>query len=102
MFGRDSLTLGIVTGVIFPVVGYGLLLLIKESLIKGGVLPPIYDTMTSITRTIGVLAICFNLILIQVFNARRYDKSIRGLVFPTLLFVLIWFYMYGSHLFKQI
>lgn len=101
MLSRDSILVGVILGIIFPVVGYAILFYLKEALTSIGVIPQLYSELPSTMRTMAVLAICFNLILIQIFNNRRYEKAIRGLVFPTMIFVIIWFILYGRQLLGQ-
>jgi hypothetical protein len=102
MWGRDSVVSGILLGIIFPLVGYGILWLFFYALLYGGVLPEEYIHSMRAGRTIMVLAICCNIIPLQVFKRRRQDNSIRGIAFPTILFVIVWFIVYGSQLFQSI
>ena len=93
--------LGLIMGALVPVIAYALLLSLKDALISSGVLPQIWETFPSTIRTIGVLAICANLIVIQFFNARRYTNAMRGLIFPTFAFMLLWFVIYGPEIFAN-
>jgi hypothetical protein len=49
-------------------------------------------------RTRALLAICLNIIPVRVFQRRRADRSLQGLVLITLVYAAIWFYYYGSKL----
>ena len=101
MLRRDSFLLGLVLGIIFPIAGYAILFFLKVALTSLGVLPEMYSQLRSTNRTIGVLAICFNLLLVQIFNARKFNNAIRGLVFTTMALILIWFLVYGRQLLNQ-
>lgn len=85
-------------GALVPVIAYALLLSLKDALISGGILPQIWETFPSTIRTIGVLAICANLIVIQFFNSRRFNDAMRGLVFPTFAYIILWFVVYGAEI----
>jgi len=101
IFSKDSLILGILMGAFVPVVAYALLLTLKDALLSGGILPELWDTLPSTIRTIAVLAICANLILIQFFNSRRFTNAMRGLVFPTFAYIILWFVVYGAEIFAK-
>lgn len=48
-------------------------------------------------RTICLIAICLNILPMQVFQRRRQGNSIRGLAIATVLLAGIWvFYFYDS------
>ena len=48
-------------------------------------------------RTICLIAICLNILPMQVFQRRRQGESIRGLAIATVLLAGVWvFYFYDS------
>lgn len=102
MWDRDSILSGVLLGILFPVIGYGILWLFFYTLLHGGVLPEEYAHSLRLGRTIMVLAICCNIIPLNVFKRRRQDNSIRGIVFPTIALVILWFIVYGSQLFQSL
>lgn len=44
--------------------------------------------------TLGIIAICSNLLPTLLANRRLMDEFIRGIMFPTVLFSLYWFYTF--------
>ena len=50
-------------------------------------------------RTIGLLAICTNLIPFEICRRKRYDDTMRGHCFPTLIYVAFWVYKHFYMLF---
>lgn len=98
MFEKDSLMLGLIAGIIIPVAAFALLLTFKDGLVSGGVIPVEYGDSLSLQRTLAVLAICANVISLQIFNKRKFYQTVRGIVFPTFAYVGFWMYHYGGQL----
>ena len=98
MFNQDKLITGIILGTIIPFVGYALLIILFEQISSG-------ENATDATfsddfhlRTRALIAISLNLIPFIFFNRRRFINVMRGLVFPTMVYVIAWFFVYGRHL----
>jgi len=91
---KDKIVLGLILGFLLPVVGYALLLEIYDQLSSSGIISDEGFSRTFRERTIALLAICFNLIPLTYFNRRRMQNGMRGLVFPTVLFVIIWLFYF--------
>jgi len=91
---KDKIVLGLILGFLLPVVGYALLLEIYDQLSRSGIISDEGFSRTFRERTIALLAICFNLIPLTYFNRRRMQNGMRGLVFPTVLFVIIWLFYF--------
>lgn len=98
---RDSLLTGLVLGAILPVLGYvffeQLFLLLEQtqtiSTANG------YALIRRM-RTISLLAICTNLLAFNWGKANRYDNTMRGVIFPTLIYVGFWVYKYYDQLYN--
>lgn len=95
MFNKNHILLGIILGICAPIVGFALIEMLFEGLESLGAI----DGMTSSsaagrTRTLSLLAICANIIPFEIYRKKRYENTMRGLVFPTIIYVGIWIYMY--------
>ena len=95
---RDSVLLGIITGFVVPFVGYAVLLTVYEKLDASGFISVEGLSENFRWRTIALLAICINLIPFIYYNKKYCYNTMRGLVFPTLTYVVIWFFKYGINL----
>jgi hypothetical protein len=95
---RDSFMFGFILALIFPVVMYGVLLAIYDGLEDVLLASDLGFAEDFRTRTLMLIAICCNLILFHLYQKWGRDTTMRGMVFPTLLFVVYWFVMYGRHL----
>ncbi len=91
---KDKIIVGLILGLILPVVGYAILLEIYDLLSSSGVISDEGFSQTFRKRTIALLAVCFNLIPFSFFNKKRMYNGMRGLVFPTVLFVTIWLFYF--------
>lgn len=103
MLEKNSLFTGLVVGAIVPVLGYLLFEFIIEMLNQLGVMS--YFTGRALivrTRTIALLGICSNLIPFNVCRKYKWDDTMRGVVFPTLLYVGFWLYQYGGMLLNSL
>lgn len=100
MSERDSFPIGLLLGALFPVIGYLCLDFIVGMLVDQGTIAGLsgsaYDKRM---RTVLLIAICFNLIPFTFAQKNRYDNTMRGIVFPTLIYVGYWVYRYYDTLF---
>lgn len=97
---KDSKLLGFVLGAIFPVLGYVLIDGLFEFLTDQGLMSNTSGSGVSRRmRTVALLAICSTLVPFQWAKRNRYDDTMRGIVFPTLIYVGYWVYFFYDHLF---
>jgi hypothetical protein len=95
MIEKDSLLLGLVLGVIVPVLGFVAIEFIFNTLTSMGLMDEVSaSTGGSRFRTLIVLAICCNLIPFNIAKNRKWDQTMRGIVFPTLIYVGAWIYKF--------
>lgn len=94
----DHIVSGIITGLIVPILGFFLFTGIYELLDHLDFLNPIGLAPNFRERTIRLLAIILNVIPTQIFNKKNWTEAMRGIVFPTLLYVGLWMYFYGYEL----
>lgn len=94
----NSVLTGIIVGLVLPFVGYAILLLIYDQ-IDTWILKNSEGIQGDFReRTIGLIAIILNVLPLQYFYKKYWDNAMRGIVFPTLIFVGLWMYMYGFEL----
>jgi len=89
-------------GVFLPCAGFYILKWIFQAAEGSGLIDPADYAMTSSrVRTITLIAICLNLLPLQLFQRRKESLSIRGLVFATVLMAGIWFYWFFDSLYPS-
>lgn len=95
----DKLWVGLVVGFIVPVAGFGILLTLYDQLENMDLLANRTFSETFRSRTLSLVGICMNIIPIQIFQRRYMYNAMRGLVFPTLIYIAIWIYVFYDVLF---
>lgn len=100
MIEKNSVFTGLVIGAMVPVLGYIFVEFLFGLLAQMGLME--YVTGGGVSRrmrTLALLGICFNLIPFNICRKRKWDDTMRGIVFPTLLYVGFWIWRFGSILF---
>ncbi len=97
MENKDTIFVGLALGAIFPILGYIVtetifgVLIDMDLMFEGGT-----GIFSKRTRTMSLIAICFNLVPFNFAKNRRWDNIMRGIIFPTLIYVGYWLYTYSS------
>ncbi len=84
----DHIGIGIAVGFLFPVICYGIILALIELLDRMDIIEYFNP------RTAHLLALCTAIIPFQWFKRRRYDQSMRGMIFPIMLYAAYWLWTY--------
>lgn len=95
MFEKDSLIAGLLLGAFIPIVGYALVLEIYDQLDAADIISG-FGTGDFRRRTSALLGLCINLIPFAIFNRRRFFNSMKGIMFPTIIYAAIWFFYFGT------
>lgn len=98
MLNKNSLPLGFILGLLIPFVGYALLLELFDQLDANNLISDIGFTENFRLRTTALLAICLNLIPFIIYNRKKFSDTMRGLIFPTVIYAIFWFIYFGRHL----
>lgn len=98
IYQRDRWFNGFSSGLFFPLVLFaGLLYLVESMGIISVSQQPGHPGLKP--RTIALIALCINLILMQVFKRLRWSQSMRGMAVSTFICVALWLFKYGNELF---
>lgn len=96
---KNSIWVGLAISICLPVAIYGILLTAYDQmesmgwLSNGGRFSPDFRK-----RTLALVALCANLIPFNMFRKRKWDNSMRGMVVPTMGYVIAWLWIFGRHL----
>lgn len=95
---KDSILTGFLLGAITPVFGYLIISGLFDVLTQFGLMEEVsMSTAGRRYRTMLLLSICTSLIPFQLAKRNRWDNTLRGIVFPTIVYVGFWVYkFYGS------
>ena len=99
MFDKDSLLLGLLLGLAVPFVGYAIILTLFEQLAATEWLSSETRTITFRARTMGVLAICLNIIPFKYYQKQWYQTTMRGVMIATLFYVGFWLVKFSGDIF---
>jgi len=98
MLNKNSFINGMFVGFLIPLVSFGVLMLLYKGLEASGVIGTTALSENFRVRTMAIVAIAFNAIPMNRFQKRRYTDSMRGIVIPTMVFVVIWMVYFGLDL----
>lgn len=99
MFQRNHLLSGLIPGIVLPVTLFALLYALFGLLEKQGAASGSGLTENFRERTLAIVAIAVNALLIQVFRKKRHEDSMRGVVVATGMMAIVWIIRYGPTLF---
>ncbi len=93
---KDSVWVGLLLGIVSPILVYLLLLLIYSFMDSVGVFSDYGFAEDFRTRTLALIAICSNLVIMQgIRKSHRYHETMRGALIASMLLVGIWFWKFG-------
>lgn len=97
---NDNIFLGLAVGAIVPILGFIVTETIFAVLTDMNLMEEAGTGVYSKRyRTMALIALCFNLIPFNIAKKKRWDNIMRGIVFPTLIYVGFWIYKYHTALF---
>lgn len=95
MFKRNEIWIGLLVGLVLPFVGYAVLLSISDFSVAhnyGAGFRP---------RSLALIAVCLNIIPMNLFMARRQGQSMRGILIMTIVYAVVWFLYFRESLFNE-
>jgi hypothetical protein len=100
MIDKNSVWTGLLLGAVVPVLGFVVVEFIFNLLMDWGIMAEVSaGSGNRRYRTMLLIAICMNLIPFNLAKSRRWDQTLRGIVFPTLFYVAAWIYKFYGDLF---
>ena len=98
MLKKDNFWLGLVIGIIVPIVGYALWLTFFEQSKPPPLLADENLNNNFSERTTLLMAIAGNVIPLMLYNKLKCINTMRGVILPTAIGAMVWFILYGRHL----
>ena len=92
----DQVWVGILAGLLLPLFWYVMLISFFDSLETMGWVEPGGIDNDFRQRTSALVGVCLNILPLQVFKTQYMDRAMRGVVFPTVLYVAVWLYLFAS------
>lgn len=97
---KDNLWLGLGLGIALPIIIGAFIMIILEQTIKMGSGPNSADPVIR-ARTVYLLGICANLLLVNYYKKLRFDLSLRGVAIGTSILGILWMVRYGHEIMNQ-
>lgn len=99
MFEKNSLPLGLVLALLLPLATFGLLyggfsLLESQGWVSSGGFRPMFRE-----RTCAIFAIAMDVFLLNYYQKRYLNNTVRGIVVVVALLVIVWLVMFGKYVF---
>ncbi|NND34598.1 MAG: hypothetical protein HKN76_18575 [Saprospiraceae bacterium] len=92
----DKLWFGMLAAIIMPLFWYFILQSLFDGLETMGYIEPGAIDSDFRQRTSALVGICLNILPLQIFKTQYMDRAMRGVIFPTVLYVAVWLYLFGS------
>lgn len=99
MLNRNEIWIGLVFGILLPLLGFTILYQLFSLLEIKGAASGAGFSQNFRERTLAIVAIALNLIPLNIFRRRRWDLSMRGIVVATAALAFVWLFKFGLHLF---
>jgi len=93
---KNKLWVGLLLGALIPFVGFAFFLTINEYIFESGNLGASSDKAIFDRNSLFLFGVCLNLIPFTFYQRRRLNRSMRGVLGATLIYALVWLYLFGS------
>ncbi|MEO1260779.1 MAG: hypothetical protein AAFZ15_18415 [Bacteroidota bacterium] len=97
MIEKNSLPVGLLVGLLLPLIGYLILTGVFIGLENIGWMSDSGFRPKFRERTIGIIALALNAIALNYYQKRYYNNSVRGVVVMTAIYIGLWLYLYGEY-----
>lgn len=98
-YNKNHIILGIVLGISVPILAYAMFIYLFDLFDQLELTDLEYPRHQFRERTIAMLAIASELIPFEIYRKMKFDQTMRGVIFPTVLYVVIWIIYYGKSVF---
>src|SRR5215207_526558 len=98
MFSKNEIWAGLLIGILLPVAGFLLLTQLFQLLELKGAASGTGLSENFRERTLAIVSIALNLLLLNIYRRRRWDAAIRGVVVATAVLALLWLVKFGLQL----
>lgn len=99
MLQRNQLSTGLIIGLLLPIVVFAILYQVFSLLERGGAASSIGLSENFRERTLAIVAIAINLLPVNLYQKRRWNEALRGVVIATAVLAVIWVVRYGAKMF---
>lgn len=98
MLNKNALWVGLLLGLLLPSLTYIMLWQVFSLLETKGAASGAGFSENFRERTLGIVSLASNLFLLKLYQRRRWELAMRGVVVATTLLALVWLYIFGMKL----
>ena len=99
---RNSLWYGLIIAILFPIMVFGVVLMLFELGTDYGLLDEVADPMKGRRlRTTTLITLCGNMILIKIFNKHFTQDTLRGVLIITFVAAAVWVGVFYEEVFSD-
>ena len=91
MFRKNNLSLGVGLGILLPLFVFGFFQGINSLL-----------NMPFRVRTLAMIAVCVNLLLVRFYQRQYMGESLRGAAVATMLLAILWLVFFGQEIMGEL
>lgn len=92
----DKLIVGALAGTLVPMLTFAILYIIFDELSQLEIISDAGFSEDFRIRTISLVSIGANVILVRYFQNRYAHNAVRGVVIPTFVFIITWIFYFSS------
>jgi hypothetical protein len=96
---NNNIMIGILLGATIPIIGYLCIESVFELMTSQGLMDEVSSASElKRTRTMALIAICTNIIGVQIFKGRRYGQLLNGIIIATFIYAGFWILLFKTNL----
>ncbi len=99
MIRKNTFRTGLIAALLLPMLGFGLFFGLFHLLEQFGAVSEAGFRPLFRERTSAIVGIALNALLMNYYNRLRFTEAMRGVVVPTVLYVVLWMVLFGKAVF---
>lgn len=101
-FQKNNVFIGLLMGLALPIVVYAVVLTIFEGIDASAGFTQVELAKAIKPRTLWIIAICINILVMQYYRRLRAEESMRGVFIAVGILAIAWFARYYNEIFSAL
>lgn len=99
-YQKNNVFIGLIVGLALPIIAYALILTILESIDAYAGFSQVEFAKALKPRTLALVAICINVLIMQYYKKLRAEESMRGIFIAVGILAIAWIAKYIGEIFN--
>lgn len=99
-YQRNHVFIGLIIGLAMPIIAYALILTLLESIDTYAGFTQVVLAKAIKPRTLALIAICVNILIMQYYRKLRAEESMRGIFIAVGILAIAWIVKYIGEIFN--